>query len=89
MRVKKIPVRMCVGCGEHKNKSELVRVVKSPQGEISLDFTGKAAGRGAYICKNAECLTKAQKARRLENVFKMQIDKSVYDGLFEELNNAE
>ena len=89
MRVKKIPVRMCVGCGEHKNKSELVRVVKSPQGEISLDFTGKAAGRGAYICKNAECLTKAQKARRLEIVFKMQFDKSVYDGLFEELNNAE
>lgn len=80
---------MCVGCGEHKEKNELVRVVKSKDGEISLDFTGKKAGRGAYICKSAECLQRAIKARRLENTFSMQIDSSVYDSLNKELSDAE
>ena len=63
---KKIPMRMCTGCGEMKPKRELVRVVKSPQGEISLDLTGKKPGRGAYVCKNVTCLRAARKARRLE-----------------------
>ena len=61
MKPKKIPMRMCLGCGENKPKRELVRVVKSPEGEISLDLTGKKSGRGAYICRNAECLIKARK----------------------------
>ena len=59
MQTKKIPMRMCSGCGEMKPKRELVRVVKSPQGEISMDLTGRKAGRGAYVCKNPECLQKA------------------------------
>ena len=66
---KKIPMRMCIGCGEMKPKKELIRVVKSPEGEITLDFTGKKAGRGAYLCRSQECLTQAQKSRRLEKSF--------------------
>ena len=68
MKEKKVPLRMCTGCGEHKPKRELVRVVKSPEGEISLDLTGRKSGRGAYICPSIECLAKAKKARRLEKV---------------------
>ena len=64
MRQKKIPMRMCAGCGEHKPKKELVRVVKSPEGEISLDTTGRKPGRGAYVCRSADCLRLARKARR-------------------------
>ena len=89
MQTKKIPMRMCSGCGEMKPKRELVRVVKSPQGEISMDFTGRKAGRGAYVCKNPECLQKAQKARRLERSFSMQIPQEVYERLKEELNAGE
>ena len=66
MRPKKIPMRMCTGCGEMKPKKELVRVVKSPEEEISLDLTGKKPGRGAYVCPDAECLRAARKARRFE-----------------------
>ena len=63
---KKIPMRQCLGCREMKPKKELIRVVKSPEGEISLDFKGKKPGRGAYVCPNPECLKKARKARALE-----------------------
>ena len=66
MQPRKIPMRMCTGCGEMKPKREMVRVVKSPEGEISLDLTGKKAGRGAYVCRCLDCLQKARKARRLE-----------------------
>ncbi len=89
MRAKKIPVRMCVGCGEHKEKGALVRIVKQKDGSVLLDLTGKTAGRGAYICKSTECLTKAKKARRLENAFSMQIDASVYEALEKGLEDAE
>lgn len=89
MQTKKTPMRMCSGCGEMKPKRELVRVVKSPQGEISMDLTGRKAGRGAYVCKNPECLQKAQKARRLERSFSMQIPQEVYERLKEELNAGE
>ncbi len=89
MQTKKVPMRMCSGCGEMKPKRELVRVVKSPQGEISMDLTGRKAGRGAYVCKNPECLQKAQKARRLERSFSMQIPQEVYERLKEELNAGE
>ena len=64
MKTKKIPMRMCLGCGEMKPKRELIRVVKSKEGDISLDLTGKKSGRGAYICKSVECFEKARKARK-------------------------
>ena len=89
MKERKIPLRMCTGCGEHKPKKELVRVVKSPLGEISLDTTGKKPGRGAYICPCAECLIKAKKARRLEKAFSCQIPDEVYAAMEEELNNEQ
>ncbi len=76
---------MCLGCGEMKPKKELVRIVKSPEGEISLDTTGKKSGRGAYICASAECLEKVKKARRLEKSFSCRIDDSVYGAMEEEL----
>ena len=76
---KKIPMRMCVGCHENKPKKELVRIVKSPEGEISLDFTGKKAGRGAYVCGNAACLELARKNRRLEKSFSCKIQPEVYE----------
>jgi predicted RNA-binding protein YlxR (DUF448 family) len=85
MKTRKPPVRMCSGCGERKLKKELVRVVRSPEGEISLDATGKKSGRGAYICQNPECLKKARKARRLERSFSCQIPDEVYQRLEEEL----
>ena len=79
MKTKKIPMRMCLGCNEMKNKREMIRVVKSPEGEISLDFTGKKSGRGAYICKSRECFGKARKARRFEKSLSCKIDDSVYE----------
>ena len=85
MKPKKIPMRMCLGCGEMKPKKELIRVVKSPEGEISLDFTGKKSGRGAYICRSGECLEKARKGRRLEKSFSCKIDESVYEVMAGEL----
>lgn len=66
MKTKKIPLRMCLGCNEMKPKRDLIRIVKSSEGEVSLDFTGKKSGRGAYICRNADCFRKAKKARRFE-----------------------
>lgn len=82
---KKIPMRQCLGCREMKPKRELVRVVRSPEGEISLDFKGKASGRGAYVCPNPACLKKAVKARALERAFSAQIPPEVYEKLNEEM----
>ena len=76
---KKIPMRQCIGCREMKPKKELVRVVRSPEGVISLDFRGKAPGRGAYLCPNCECLKKAIKAKALERNFSCQIPAEIYD----------
>ena len=78
---KKIPMRQCLGCREMKPKKELIRVVKSPEGEISLDFKGKKPGRGAYVCPNPECLKKARKARALERAFSAPMPDGVYDAL--------
>lgn len=89
MKAKKVPLRMCTGCGEMFDKRTLVRVVKSPQGEVSLDLTGKKAGRGAYVCKNPDCLKKARKKKAFERAFQMQIDDEVYNKMEEEMNNAE
>lgn len=82
---KKIPVRMCAGCGEHFPKKELVRVVRSAEGAISVDLTGKKSGRGAYICKSVDCLRKARKARRLERGFACMIPAEVYERLEKEM----
>lgn len=79
--MKKVPVRKCVGCMEQKTKKELVRVVRSAQGEISVDLTGKKAGRGAYLCPDAACLAKARKAKRLERGFACEIPSEVYERL--------
>ena len=78
---KKIPMRQCVGCREMKAKKELVRVVRSPEGEISLDFRGKAPGRGAYVCPQAECLRRAIKSRALERGLDCQIPQEICDQL--------
>ncbi len=82
---KKIPERTCTGCGEVKPKNQLLRVVRSPQGEISLDFTGKKSGRGAYLCHDPACLKKARRAKRLERNLDCAIPDAVYDALEQEL----
>lgn len=82
---KKIPMRQCLGCREMKPKRELIRAVKSPEGEISLDFIGKSPGRGAYICRNSDCLKKAIKGRAFERALSSQIPKEVYDRLSEQM----
>ena len=79
---KKIPMRQCLGCRDMKEKKTLIRAVKSPEGEVSLDFVGKKPGRGAYICPDVECLNRAIKAKALSRAFKMQIS----DSIMEELN---
>ncbi len=86
---KKIPMRQCLGCREMKPKKELIRVVKSPEGEISLDFKGKANGRGAYVCPNAACLKKAVKAKALERAFSCQIPQEVYEALSAQMERGE
>ncbi len=79
--MKKIPQRTCLGCMQSKNKSELVRIVKQNDGKIFVDKTGKANGRGAYICNNVECLDKAVKSKRLEKNFETKIDNEIYESL--------
>ena len=86
MKQKKIPMRKCTGCGEQKPKKELVRVVKTPDGEILLDLTGKTSGRGAYICNSAECLKKARKSKRIDRTFEMTIPDEVYKQMEEEIS---
>ena len=86
MQTKRIPLRKCTGCGEMKPKKELVRVVKGPDGDISLDLTGKKAGRGAYVCPDLLCLQAARKARRLEKEFSCRIPEQVYTQMEEELS---
>lgn len=88
MKNKKIPQRMCTGCMEMKPKKELIRVVKNKEGEVSIDLIGKKPGRGAYICRNAECLEKAFKTKRLEKNLEIKIDEEIYNKLKEEIVNA-
>ncbi|MDE5648502.1 MAG: YlxR family protein [Oscillospiraceae bacterium] len=88
MKTKKIPLRMCLGCNEMKPKREMIRIVKSSEGEVSLDFTGKKSGRGAYICHSTECFQKARKARRFEKSLSCKIDDSVYEVMENELTSA-
>ena len=79
--MKNIPQRTCIGCNSQKNKKDLIRVVKNKDGVISIDKTGKANGRGAYICDNVECLEKAIKTKRLERTFETKISEEIYENL--------
>ena len=85
---KKIPMRQCMGCREMKPKKELIRVVRSPEGSVSLDFKGKAPGRGAYLCPDLQCLKKARKSRALERAFELSIPEEVYDALEAQMEQA-
>ena len=85
---KKIPQRQCLGCREMKNKKDLIRVVRSPEGETSLDFKGKKPGRGAYVCPDSACLAKARKSRALERAFETAIPPEVYDQLEQQMGEA-
>ena len=86
---KTIPIRQCIGCREQKPKPELIRVVRSPQGEVSLDPRGKASGRGAYLCRDAACLKKAVKSRALERALSVSIPQEVYQRLLAEMEAAD
>ncbi len=86
MSLKKIPLRMCLGCNEMKPKNELIRVVKDPEGNISLDSTGKKNGRGAYICRSKACLEKAIKSKRIERSFSVAIPPEIYESLEKEMD---
>ena len=85
---KKIPLRQCLGCREMKPKKELIRVVRSPEGEVSLDFKGKKPGRGAYVCPRPECLKKARKARALERAFSAPMPDEVWEELEAQMKEA-
>ena len=89
MMNKKIPLRQCVGCGEMKSKKELIRILKTEEEGFILDFTGKKNGRGAYICRNAECLKAAKKSKGLDRSFKMAVSDDVYDSLTKEIETFE
>lgn len=89
MKEKKVPMRMCVGCREMKPKRELLRVVRSPEGEISIDVTGRKPGRGAYVCRSAECLRTAIKQKQLERAFACALDERVRESLLQEMEKAE
>ena len=89
MQQRKIPLRRCTGCNESKPKKELVRVVRSPEGEISVDLVGKKPGRGAYLCPNPACLAKARKAKRLERALEAQIPPEVYQRLEQQMEEAQ
>ena len=78
---KKTPMRLCTGCGEMKPKSELIRIVKTPEGDVVLDKTGRTNGRGAYICKDAQCLKKAEKSKRMDRNLEIKIPSEVYESL--------
>ena len=86
MKVKKQPERQCMGCNEKKPKKELIRIVKTPEGSVELDFTGKKAGRGAYICRNAACLKKIRKSGRISKIFEVAVSDEVLSALEEELS---
>lgn len=86
---KKIPLRQCVGCGEMRSKKELIRVLKTEEEGFVLDSTGKKNGRGAYICRNAECLKAAKKSKGLDRSFKMAVSDEVYDSLTKEIETLE
>ena len=88
-KIKKIPERQCLGCNEHKPKKELLRVVRTPEGEILLDFTGKKNGRGAYICQSVNCLKKARRSGRIDRSLNVSVPEEVYENMERELSEHE
>lgn len=86
---KKIPMRQCLGCREMKPKRDLIRVVKSPTGDIALDFKGKAPGRGAYVCPNSDCLKRAIRSKALERAFETPIPEEIYSQLSQQMEAGE
>ena len=86
---RKIPERQCLGCGEHHPKAELLRVVRDPEGNVALDFTGKKSGRGAYICRDVKCLRRARKSRRIDKNLDCSIPDEIYDRMEQELQAHE
>ena len=89
MKPRKIPTRQCLGCNEHTPKKELLRVLRTPEGEITLDFTGKKSGRGAYICYDVKCLKKARKSKRIDKSLQTAIPDEIYDKMESELEDYE
>ena len=89
MKPRKIPTRQCLGCNEQKPKKELLRVLRTPEGEIILDFTGKKSGRGAYICYDVKCLKKARKSKRIDKSLETEIPEEIYDKMESELEDYE
>lgn len=89
MSGKKIPLRKCIGCGEMRNKYELIRILHTPEGEIIMDATGRKNGRGAYLCKSCDCLLQAEKSRALERSLKAPIPTEIYEALKKELKGIE
>ena len=89
MAQKRIPMRQCIGCREMKPKRELIRIVKSPEGVISLDLKGKMPGRGTYICPQASCLAKAQKSKGIERAFSTSIPPEIYESLAAQLEETD
>ena len=85
MAMKKIPLRQCIGCGEMKSKKEMIRVLRTAEGEILIDATGRKNGRGAYLCPSCECLKKAVKSKGLDRSFKMAVPREVYEALEKEM----
>ena len=88
-QIKKIPLRKCVGCGEQKNKNDLIRIVKDPDGNILLDHSGRSNGRGAYVCREGDCFEKAYKNHAFERSFKTNISTDEYENLRKELLSIE
>ncbi|MBQ8345946.1 MAG: YlxR family protein [Clostridia bacterium] len=86
---RKIPMRQCLGCQAHKPKLELLRVVRTPEGEILLDFTGKKSGRGAYICKDMKCLRRVRKSGAVGRLLQCDISSEIYDRMESELSEYE
>lgn len=80
-KVKKVPIRQCLGCNEHKPKAEMIRVVRGPEGDISLDTKGKKSGRGAYICYSVKCLSKARKSKRIDRALDVTIPEEIYNDM--------
>lgn len=88
-KIKKVPLRKCLGCNEMKSKKEMIRIVRNQQGIVSIDSTGKVNGRGCYVCPKKECLTKAIKAKRIQNALEVNIEEVVINELIEKVEKNE
>ena len=88
-KTRKVPMRQCLGCNEHKPKREMIRVVRTPEGTVELDFVGKKSGRGAYICPKRSCFAKARKSKRIENILEVKLPEEIYDRMEQSISEAE